>query len=162
MLLKDCLTDSFGVPFDGTLEIDQDVLSAIVDAIGGIELETSKLDGSKVCDYQYTALPEDSLYSPAERQLMVIRAILDACQSLPQDQLSKLFDTILPLLTTDMEESQLEAYQQELLPLVSSLTIKTQICPDKASAKESEIEGLQHAVLIPDLEKCREMLGTNS
>ena len=66
-----------------------------------------------------------------------------------------------PLLTTDMEGSQLEEYKKELLPLVSSLTIKTQLCPDRISATESKIEGLQHAVLIPDLEKCREILGYN-
>ena len=159
ILLKDCLTDTFGVSIDGAVEIDQAVLIGIVDALGGIELETGKLDGSKVCDYQHTSLPEDSLYSPAERQLTVLKAILNTCQSLPKDQLSKLFDAVLPLLTTDMEEAQLEAYKKELLPLVPSLTIKTQICPDRASATESEIEGLQHTVLIPNLEKCREMLG---
>ena len=160
--LKECLTDSFGVSIDGALEIDQDVFVGIVDALGGIDLEAGKLDGNEACDYQYTSLPGDSLFSPAERQLIVLKAILDTCQSLPKDQLSKLLDTVLPLLTTDMEESQLEEYKKELLPLASSLMIKTQLCPDRASATESEIEGLQHTALIPDLEKCREILGTNS
>ena len=161
-ILKECLTDHFGVSIDGTLEIDQDVFIGIVDALGGIDLETGKLDGNKVYAYQYASLPEENLFSAAERQLTVLKAILNACQALPKDQLSKLFDAVLPLLTTDLEESQLEEYEKELLPLVSSLTIKTQLCPDRTSAAESKIEGLQHTVLIPDLEKCREILGSNS
>lgn len=160
--LKECLTDNFGVSIDGALEIDQDVFVGIVDALGGIDLAAGKLDGNEVCAYQYTSLPGDSLFSPAERQLIVLKAILDICQSLPREQLSKLLDTVLPLLTTDLEDSQLEEYKKELLPLASSLMIKTQLCPDRASATESEIESLQHMVLIPDLEKCREILGTNS
>ncbi len=160
--LKDSLADTFGISIDGTLEIDQDVLIGIVDALGGIDLETGKLDGSEAFAYQYTSLPEESLFSAAERHLTVLKAILDACQALPKDHLSKLFDTVLPLLTTDLEESQLEKYKTELLPLVSSLTIKTQLCPDRTSATESEIEGLQHMVLIPDIEKCRKILGSNS
>ena len=108
-----------------------------------------------------TPLPEESLYAQAERQITVLKAILDTCQTLPEDQLSKLLDTVLPLLMTDMEVSQLEDYKTKLLPLASSLTIKTQLCPDRATATESQNEGLQHTVLIPDIEKCREILGTN-
>ena len=78
------------------------------------------------------------------------------------DQLSKLSDTVLPLLTTDMDNAQLEEYANELLPLFSSLTIQTQLCPDRASATESLISSLQHTFLIPDIEKCRKILDTNS
>lgn len=159
--LTESLTDTFGISIDGALEIDQDVLTGIVDALGGIDLAEGKLDGKETCAYQYASLPGEDLFSPAERQLTVLKAILDSCRALPEDQLSKLLDTVFPLLTTDLEESQLEKYEKELLPLVSSLTIKTQLCPDRTSATESEIEGLQHMVLIPDIEKCRKILGSN-
>ena len=165
-LLKDSLTDNFGVSIDGALEIDQDVFTGVVDALGGIDLGTGKLNGTETSDYLYTSLPGDSLFSPAERQLTVLKAILDTCQSLPREQLSKLLDAMLPLLTTDLDEIQLENYKKALLPLFSSLTIETQICPDRESATESQIElsgaGHNWKVLVPDLEKCREMLGTNS
>ena len=144
------------------MEIDQDVLIGIVDALGGIDPGTGKLDGAEAYAYQYTSLPEESLYAQAERQITVLKAILDTCQTLPEDQLSKLLDTLLPLLTTDMEASQLEDYKKELLPLAPSLTIKTQLCPDRASATELQNEGLKHAVLIPDIEKCQKILSTNS
>ena len=162
MLLSECLMDNFGIPIHGALEIDQDVLVGIVDALGGIDTETGKLGGAEVCAYQYAPLPEESLYAPAERQITILKAILDTCQTLPMDQLSKLSDAVLPLLTTDMEKHQLEEYAKEFLPLFSSLTIQTQLCPDKASATESQINSLQHTVLIPDIEKCRKILGTNS
>ena len=162
MLLSECLMDNFGIPIHGALEIDQDVLVGIVDALGGIDTEEGKLGGAEVCAYQYTSLPEESLYAPAERQITILKAILDTCQALPMDQLSKLSDTVLPLLTTDMDNAQLEEYANELLPLFSSLTIQTQLCPDRASATESQISSLQHTFLIPDIEKCRKILGTNS
>ena len=73
-LLSECLMDNFGIPIHGSLEIDQDVLIGIVDALGGIDTEEGKLGGAEVCAYQYASLPEESLYAPAERQITILKA----------------------------------------------------------------------------------------
>lgn len=186
--LNQCITENFGIRIDGNIEVNADVFIGSVDALGGIDLELEEneissmiekgllpegtasgilhLDGKTALAYQYLIIPEESVIRRSDRQLTVLQTILKQCQNLPTDQFSKLLGTVLPLLGTDLEDSQLQAYKQQLMPVFASLRMEVHKCPDDTISVEETIDlygdGGSHKVLVPDLEKCREILGTST
>lgn len=185
-IIKEGLTSNFGIEINGAVEVDEDVFSGIVDALGGIDLDletdeleqlaadgifpdrnadgTYHLDGNCVPSYQKLDTANDTLDRKIQRQSKVFKEILGKCQKLSKSQLSTLLDITLPLVTTDMEDSQLQTAKTQLLNLVSSANVELQVCPDRESSEETQLDlgTVQHTVWVPDLEKCRELLGTNS
>lgn len=186
--LNQCLTENFNIRIDGNIEVNADVFIGIVDALGGIDLKldadetrfmieenllpegtgggTLHMDGKTALAYQYMSIPGESVINCTDRFLTVSQTILKQCQNLPAGQLSTLLDTILPLVRTDLEDSQLQTYKQQIVPMFASLRIETHKCPDDSTSVEEAIDlygdGGSHKVLIPDLEKCREILGTST
>lgn len=177
------ITENFGVSINGSVELSPDVFIGIVDALGGIDLPleddemgclsekqisleshtdgTYHLNGKAAFTYRYLFVPEESLYRRSERNATVISAVLDACRKLSGEQFSQLLEAVLPLLETDLEKSQLEDYREQWLNGYSSYRVTVAQCPDRTSSVETEIDllGRPHKVLIPDLDKCRAILG---
>lgn len=177
------ITENLGVSIDGSVELSPDVFIGIVDALGGIDLPleddeigclsekqislddhsegTYHLNGKAAFAYRYLFVPEESLYRRSERNATVISAVLDACRKLSGEQFSQLLEAVLPLLETDLEKSQLEDYREQWLNGFSSYRVTVAQCPDRTSSVETEIDllGRPHKVLIPDLDKCRAILG---
>ena len=100
-----------------------------------------KLDG----DYQRTA-----------RQRNVLTAVLEKCRSMDPVKLAKLVDTVLPMITTDMSNSDITGYMVELLPLLPQLTLETQTIPTKGIYTHKMIRGM--SVVVADMEECRRIL----
>ena len=177
------ITENFGVSINGSVELSPDVFIGIVDALGGIDLPleddeigclsekqisleshtdgTYHLNGKAAFTYRYLFVPKESLYRRSERNATVISAVLDACRKLSGEQFSQLLEAVLPLLETDLENSQLEDYREQWLNGFSSYRVTVAQCPDRTSSEETEIDllGRPHKVLIPDLDKCRAILG---
>ena len=76
--------------------------------------------------------------------------------SLNVDQLADLFTRMLPLMTTDMTDSDITRYMTELLPILHELEVSSQTIPVSGSYKSVSVRGM--AVLVPDLEANREVL----
>lgn len=185
-IIKEGLASNLGVEINGAVEIDEDVFSGIVDALGGIDLNletdewdqlcadgilpdrnadgTYHLDGNCVPSYQKLDIANDTLDRKIQRQSKVFKEILGKCQKLSKGQLSALLDVTLPLVATDMEDGQLQTAKTQLLDLFPSAKVELQICPNRESSEETQLDfgTIQHTVWVPDLEKCRELLGTNS
>jgi hypothetical protein len=71
-------------------------------------------------------------------------------------ELAGLFSEILPMMSTDMTDDEIMTFA---LTLASSLSdIKTQSCsiPAEGTYKNATVRGM--AVLVPDLEKIRELI----
>ena len=185
-IIKDGLTRNFGVEVDGAVEVDEDVFSGIVNALGGIDLDleadeieqlntdgilpdrnadrTYHLDGNCVRSYQMLDTANDTLGRRIQHQFTVFSEVLEKCQKLSKSQLSTLLDVTLPLVETDMEDSQLQTAKTQLSNLFPSAKVELQICPNRESSNETQLDlgTIQHIVWVPDLEKCQELLGTNS
>lgn len=184
--LEQCITENYAVSVDGNVEISSDAFIAITDALGGVDVKmdademnymieqgffpegteagTIHLDGNHALGYQYMRIPDESERNRVNRQLNIARMILGKCQQLSDEQLDKLFDTVLPVLSSSLNDSQINAYKEALLPIFGSLTIELHQCPEEDAAQVESVDvygdGYKTAVLIPDLEKCKEMLRT--
>ena len=71
-------------------------------------------------------------------------------------QLKALTETVLPLITTDLTDSQILDYTAKLLPIVGQLKMNTQQIPADGTYQYASIRGM--SVLVPDLEANRAIL----
>ena len=86
----------------------------------------------------------------------VLTALLSSVKTMNNNQLTKLVNNILPMLTTDMTNSDITNCMVQILPILSELEISTQSIPAAGTYKSCSIRGM--AVLVPDLEANRAIL----
>lgn len=176
-LLDECLAVNFGVHVDANVEVDFSGFEDVVNALGGVavyltESEAGHLnkigggewyltEGSNYLNgeqaLQYSRIRKlDSDFNRTNRQRNVLSALIESCQDLSLDRIWSLIDTILPLVTTDMTNSQISGYVTELFPMLSGATIQTQRIPVDDGYEAASIRGM--SVLVPDLETNRQFL----
>lgn len=181
--LMQSIVSNYDVSIDGCFSIPSDVFIAVTDALGGIDVELNDsevsqmielghltndqkagmihLDGNMALGYKYLTIPEEDRAIQIARQIAVTRLILEKCQLLSHEQLSELAATIIPLINTDVEEAQINQYITDVAPVFASLRIETYQCPDDDSGEYTSIDMYDSGeitVLIPDIEKCKQML----
>ena len=90
----------------------------------------------------------------------MITTILEKCRTMSLTQLNNMLKTILPMVKTDMPSDVITQYALELLPILPELTIVSNQCPAEGtySGQMVEIYGVNSGVLVPDVEKNRELL----
>lgn len=174
-LLNETLALNFGIQVDGNIEVDFSGFEEIVNLMGGVRISlTSKeanhlnvnngwslsvgenlLNGEQALAYARIR-KIDNDFGRTNRQRKVLTQLINQCKSMNIAQLTKLLDKILELITTDMSDSQITGYVLEMLPLLKNLTITTQHIPAEGAYKSAWVRGM--AVLIPDLEKNRQIL----
>lgn len=167
-LLDATLTENFGVSIDGNFEVDFTGFEAIIDMVGGIDIELTSaeaaymnkrrhplivtganhLDGAEALTYA-RARKIDSGFGRTERQRKVLLAIYDQAQNLPVGELLSLLYNALPYLTTDLTDTELLSLTYRLLPLASSISINSYTVPADDCYYNANIRGM--AVLVPDL-----------
>lgn len=167
-LLDATLTENFGVSIDGNFEVDFTGFEAIIDMVGGIDIELTSaeaaymnkrrhplivtsanhLDGAEALTYA-RARKIDSDFGRTERQRKVLLAIYDQAKNLPVGELLSLLYNALPYLTTDLTDTELLSLTYRLLPLASSISINSYTVPADDCYYNANIRGM--AVLVPDL-----------
>ncbi len=183
-MLSKCIYENFGVVIDHTVEINFDDFIDVIDLLGGIELELSEaearyltndftndgtfepgiavLNGEEALAYvrMRHADASDSDFNRTERQRKVISEILNKVKGMSITELSKLVQSVLPMVITDMTNDDITNYIMTLAPLLLDLKIESNRCPAEGtySGKIVEIYGVQSGVLVPDLAKNRELL----
>ena len=148
-VLDSALTSNFGVPIDGNVAVNFDSFVEVIDAVGGVDIELTEdevwylagyfgwwdleegvnhLDGEQCLHYsRIRSIDGDA--NRANRQRIVISALLDKAKSLSIKEMNNLIFTVLPMITTDLSNAQITNYAMELLPLLKDLTISTQQIP---------------------------------
>ena len=148
-VLDSALTSNFGVPIDGNVAVNFDSFVEVIDAVGGVDIELTEdevwylagyfgwwdleegvnhLDGEQCLHYsRIRSIDGDA--NRANRQRIVISALLDKAKSLSIKEMNNLIFTVLPMITTDLSNAQITNYALELLPLLKDLTISTQQIP---------------------------------
>ena len=149
-MLAKCVEQNFGIHVDHTIEVGFDTFSAIIDAIGGVEIDVSQeeaaymtekvgyigtvepglqtLDGMEALAYARIR-KIDSDRQRSARQRTVILSILNKCRDLKLMDLHRMAAEVFPLIVTDMTNEEITDYIWELLPMVKELQLQSVVIP---------------------------------
>lgn len=154
--LNETLLYNLGVSSDHNIEVDFSGFKAIIDQIGGVDIEltsaeanylnkngnwdleenpdwilsagTNRLNGSQALAYsRIRAL--DSDFGRTNRQRKVLMALIEKVQGMDTTDLYNMVKTLLPMLTTDMTDGQILGYVMEFAPVLSQYQIVSQRLP---------------------------------
>lgn len=183
-MLDQLILEQFGVEVDYNVEFDFDSFVRVVDALDGVELDLTEAEaaylnkqphlsggcteGSNLLDGE-TALAfvrtrhssaGDSDFFRTGRQRAVVAAVAEKLKEMDLQKLYSLMTEILPMIYTDMTNGQIVSCALKLLPIAGELEIKSQQIPADGTFENARVEigGYPAAVLLPDLEKNRQIL----
>lgn len=153
-LLSETMQVNFGVEVDGCVEVDFNGFEQVVDLLGGVDVKlTAKevkymnhatnwglqvgvnhLTGEQAL--VYSRIREiDSDYQRARRQRTVIMAIIEKYKTLPVMDMVDLLEDILPLVTTNIEKSEIIRYAWDLGPMLAGADYSTMRIPADGTFK---------------------------
>lgn len=158
-LLDETLRVNFGVRVDGNVEVDLSGFAKVIDLLGGVEVNLTAVEARYISSVMKVELKEgvnllngeqatcysqlreiDSDYRRAERQRNVIVAILNKYKSHPVDEMLSLAEQILPLVTTDMSNSEILGYIIEMFPMLPQLQINTMRIPVDGTFQQGNVK----------------------
>lgn len=185
-LLDKTLKTNFGVQVDGNVEVDFYGFIDIINLMGGVDIEltaaeakymnqnvswdvddgssknwnlkegVNHLNGSQALSYARMRYVGNGDYERTARQRRVLTALVEKAKELSISELNLLLQYALPMITTDMETSQIMNYALELFPMLSELEVKTMRIPVNGGYKSTYVREM--AVLVPDLATNRSAL----
>ena len=176
-LLNRTLEQNFGIYVDGNVEVDFGQFSEIVDLVGGVEISLRsdeanhinqnigsrlteglcRLNGKEALEYaRIRKLDADGDFSRTQRQRTVINALVEQVKAEGMLKMLSIVDDVLPMVTTDMTNTEILGYVTSLLPVLSGSRIENQRIPADGAYSYAMIDGM--SVLKPDLEACRQLL----
>jgi LCP family protein required for cell wall assembly len=171
-LLNKTLTHNFGVSIDGNIEVDFARFRQVIDAVGGVDITLTNaearyligpnaksgvyhMDGKLALTYARTRII-DSDFNRAGRQRKVIMAVFNKFKDKSVNELRQLADTILPMLSTDMSNTELIGLMTRLLPMVSDMQLTGYAIPAPGTYYSTYVRGMY--VLVPNLNQNRTIL----
>ena len=180
-MLNQCIYENYGAEVDFNVEINFDSFKKIIKKLGGVQIElteaeahhmTHELDGVGTFEpglntlngkqaLQYARIRKiDSDMERGNRQKKLISAILSQIRTLSLKELNDLVDELLPSIVTNMSNEDITNCVLELLPLLPKLEIVSNQCPAEGtySGQMVDIYGVMSGVIVPNLEKNRELL----
>ena len=177
-LLNQTLEKNFGIHVDGNIEVDFTQFVKIVDLLGGVEMELRKdearwinmaaeygslteglqrLDGTQAMLYsRIRSLDGDGDFSRTNRQRKVINSIIGGVKDSSLSELLSLLNEVLPMVTTDMSNTEIIGYATDMFPMLSGINIVSQRVPADGMYYGAMIDGM--ACLVADMNKARAML----
>ena len=163
-LLKETLNKNFGVTVDGCVEVDFNGFKSAINLIGGVDVELTAAEAKIVGDGAtagvchldgdhaliYARIRKlDSDFGRTSRQRNVLNAVFRKIKNLGVGELLGLVDELLPIISTDMTNTQITSLAVKYAPALAGLNIQTYSVPPKGAYKNAMIRGM--AVLVPDL-----------
>lgn len=176
-LLNQTLEENFGIYVDGNIEVDFEQFANIVDLLGGVPMELRSdeaeyintdthssltsgmqvLTGQQALSYaRIRSLDADADFSRTNRQRKVLNALFDQVKDSGLVTLLGLLDDVLPMVTTDMGNTQILGYATKVFPMFSGATISSQRVPVDGAYYGAMIDGM--SVLVADMDQTRQVL----
>lgn len=177
-LLNATLAQNFGIYVDGNVEVNFEQFASIIDVLGGVEMELrndeanyintslgygsltggiQRLDGQQALTYaRIRSLDADADFSRTNRQRKLLNSLIQEFKNAGLSTALSLLEEILPLITTDMTQSELVAYTTELFPMLATAEIVSQRIPGDGAYKGRMINGM--SVLVADMDAARRLL----
>ena len=176
-LMNEAFLVNFGLEIDGNVVVDFDEFIEIIEVIGGVTLEitsaeadymNSRSDNTFQVGSNYMNAKDALIftrmryaaggdYGRTDRQRRVLMALAESMRDADVGTLIALFDRILPHLSTNLNNAQiLQCIKDGAAILSKDGQIQTYRIPQDDAHYPASIRGM--AVLVPDLEMCREDL----
>ena len=169
-LLKETLEYNFGVEVDGAVEIDFSHFKKLIDLLGGVELDVNPaeadfinlknkdrlksgvqvLNGAQALWYSRFRGDATGDFGRTDRQREVLSVLIEEYRSVSFTELVSMLDDILPMVTTNMEKTEILSYVSGLFPMLMEAEIGTQRIPAEGGYYMTRIDG--KSVLVPDIE----------
>lgn len=147
-MLAKAVEQNFGVHVDHTVEVDFFAFEKIVDLLGGVEVELTDpeakwLTRKKVGEFEeglavldghqaltYARIRKiDNDFNRTNRQRIVITSLLNKMRTMNIMDVHNLFTQVVPMITTDMTNSEITNYAFEFIPMLVDLNIVSQSIP---------------------------------
>ena len=176
-LLNETLEQNFGVVVDGNVEVDFDQFSQIIDLLGGVDLELrsdeaheinmeaggsltkgmNHLNGVQTLSYaRIRKLDSDRDFSRTARQRKVLTALVEQLKNAGAVKLMELLDGVLPMITTDMTNTEILGHAASVIPFLPEATVNSQRIPADGAYKNTAINGM--SVVVADMDAARQLL----
>lgn len=176
-LMNETFKVNFGLQIDGNVMVDFDEFTDIIEILGGINISMTSaeanymnkwsegsfksgmnfLDEDQTLDFVRMRYLTGGDYGRTDRQRRVIMAIAESLRDADLITIFNLIDQILPHIVTNLTDAQIIEYATTGLGILSSGgEMQTLRIPQDDAHRQANIRGM--AVLVPDLEMCREDL----
>ena len=176
-LMNETFKVNFGLEIDGNVMVDFDEFTEIIEIVGGVTLDISSAEAKYMnqnSDNHFSAgsnyfNAEDALtftrmryaaggdYGRTDRQRRVIMAIAESLREADLVTIFNLIDQVLPHIVTNLTDAQIIEYATTGLGILANGgQIDTFRIPQDDAHYNANIRGM--AVLVPNLEMCREDL----
>lgn len=181
-LLNQTLEHNFGVQVDGNVEVDFSRFPEVIDLLGGVDIELrddearyinqklaeegiqssltgglQSLDGNQALWYsRIRKLDADADFSRTNRQRKVINSLIEKFRNAKLTTLLGLLDELLPMIATDMTNSEILGYATDLFPILADCTIVSQRIPADNEYVLGSIDGM--SCIFADMEAARKLL----
>lgn len=166
--LYEVLEKNFGITCAGGFEVNFSGFESVIDAVGGVDIELTAaeaayveygtvegmnhLGGKAALSYARCRKLDDDFHRTS-RQRAVLLALFDAVKESDLATLLNLMDTILPMMTTDMNNTQILSLVMKLAPMLQDMELETYRIPADDAYYDATIREMM--VLVPDLERNR-------
>ncbi len=185
-VLSSIVEYNFGVPVDHCIEVNFEMFQEVMELMGGIEVELSQEEITYLQDNYPASNTAKTLtpglcklspyltlgyarmrkvghgdYERTERQRTVITKLIDKLRDMSIWDINKLFQTVLPKITTDMTNKEITNYALEFIPMLKDLKIQSQRIPFEGNETSvvREADGYTDYMIAPaDLKKTAKQL----
>lgn len=176
-LMNETFKVNFGLEIDGNVMVDFNEFTEIIEIVGGVTLDISSAEAKYMNNHSKNRFSagtnyfnaEDALtftrmryaaggdYGRTDRQRRVLVAIAESFRDADIRTLWTVIEEILPHIVTNLDNSQIiECATTGLGILSGGVEIETLRIPQDDAHRNASIRGM--AVLVPNLEMCREDL----
>lgn len=177
-LLNRTLEANLGVQVDGNLEVNFRRFAQLIDLLGGVDLELRSdeaarinqnvgyeglgagmqhLNGQQALEYsRIRSLDRDADFSRTARQRKVLTALFHKFRNADVETLMNLMEEAMPMLTTDMTQTELLTLAAELLPILPECTLVSQRVPADGAYVCGTVNGM--SVIKADMDAARQLL----
>ena len=188
-MIDSVIERNFGAKVDHNIEVNMDAFDACINALGGVtitldedevkymndyfknyddrvfEVGDNLVDGWAAEVYVRTrhANNGDNDFNRTDRQRAVIAQVLEKVKGMSLVQINNLIDELLPMVLTDMSNTDMTNYVMELLPLLPEMTLDSIQCPNEDMDRRGKImdlfgDGIEHSVLLFDEAKAKKII----
>jgi LCP family protein required for cell wall assembly len=181
-LLNQTLEQNFGVQVDGNVEVDFSRFAEVIELLGGVDIELrhdeamyinaklasegisssltagmQTLNGNQALWYsRIRYLDADADFSRTNRQRKVVNSLIEKFRDTKLTTLMGLLDELLPMIATDMSNSEILGYAKDLFPMLADCTIVSQRIPADNTYTQRSIDGM--SCIVADMDAARKLL----
>lgn len=173
-LMNETFRINFGIKIDGNVMVNFAEFTAIIDKLGGVDMDLSQeevyylhdkgftdlvvgmnhLDGEETLQFVRMRKVSGGDYGRTERQRRVLGAVVESMKDSGIGTITALIKDLLPHVVTNLTDAQILSFATTGVALLADgAEIQTYRIPEDDAHYGAMIDGM--SVLIPDLDECR-------